>query len=204
MKNLVWIDSVKCLCMLFVYWLHVGTFSSHPLAFPIEYGPFFVNAFFFVSGYLLFRKFKSDNSSDTRLKTLKNIFFKICIPSMIFSTIDYIPKNIVNGVPMSVGGFAFDVMLRGTNWFTCALAVAELLLVVCFCFSKKVNTWRVLAFSIVFFVVGLLLKTNDVRILGNEYLPWFYKSGLMATLFLAWGGGILRHGKIYRQVPVQK
>ena len=203
MKNLVWIDSVKCLCMLFVYWLHVGTFSAHSLSFPIAYGPFFVNAFFFVSGYLLFRKFKSDNSLDAKLRTLKNIFFKICIPSMIFSTIDYIPKNIVNGVPMSVGGFAYDVMLRGTNWFTCALAVAELLLVVCFCFSKKVSTWRVLAASIVFFVVGLLLMINDVRILGNEYLPWFYKSGLMATLFLALGGGILRYGKIYRQVSVQ-
>ena len=89
MKNIIWIDWARCICMLFVYWLHVGMFSSAPIEFPISYGPFFVNAFFFISGYLLYKKLKNDNSKSTRANTAKGVLFKICIPSIIFSSFDF-------------------------------------------------------------------------------------------------------------------
>lgn len=188
MKNLIWIDTTKCICMLFVYWLHVGMFSSHPLSFPIQYGPFFVNAFFFISGYLLIKKHETNNTIDSRRRTLNNIFYKICIPSVIFSSIDFLPKSIIRNEPMSLGGYVTDVLLQGTQWFTCALAVAELLLLLTFCMMKRVTAMRIMSCSVILFIVGCTLQTKGITVCGNDYLPWFYKSGLMATLFLAMGG----------------
>ncbi len=55
-----WIDAVKAICMIAVYLLHSEAYYGIG---DISYGyvltPFYVNAFFFVSGYLLFKKYLS-------------------------------------------------------------------------------------------------------------------------------------------------
>lgn len=107
-KEIVWIDWVKFICIVFVYWCHVGQLGNNPCPVSIPYGPFFVNAFFFVSGYLIFRKqlgskvntqgFKEFFTMNTSGKgMLPNIFWKIAVPSALFSMIDYIPKRLVGG-----------------------------------------------------------------------------------------------------------
>lgn len=52
-----WIDSVKAICMIGVYILHSEAYYGIG---GVSYGycltPFYVNAFFFVSGYLFFKK----------------------------------------------------------------------------------------------------------------------------------------------------
>lgn len=56
-KNLHWVNAVKLLCMVFVFFNHSEIYSEHYVGWLDRiYIPFFVNAFFFVSGYLLFRK----------------------------------------------------------------------------------------------------------------------------------------------------
>ena len=107
-KEVVWVDWVKFICIVCVYWCHVGQLGNNPCPVSIPYGPFFVNAFFFVSGYLIFRKqlgtkvfsfclkeyFKSNTSKNGMLT---NMFWRIAIPSALFSMIDYLPKRIVGG-----------------------------------------------------------------------------------------------------------
>ena len=57
-KNILWINLLKGICMISVYLLHAEVYTG--LVLVKSYGfvlqPFYVNAFFFVSGYLLFRK----------------------------------------------------------------------------------------------------------------------------------------------------
>ncbi len=56
-KNIFWINAVKALCILAVYFVHCEIYygvSFQTLNDIIH--PVYVNGFFFVSGYLLFRK----------------------------------------------------------------------------------------------------------------------------------------------------
>lgn len=59
-KEIIWIDWVKFICMVFVYWCHVIQLGDNKSPLSIPYGPFFVNGFFFISGYLYFGKYLSD------------------------------------------------------------------------------------------------------------------------------------------------
>lgn len=67
-KEIVWIDWAKFICMLLVYWDHVMLYGYNSAPFIIPFRPFFVNAFFFISGYLIFLKQLSPNyiKLDTR------------------------------------------------------------------------------------------------------------------------------------------
>lgn len=57
MNKLNWVDAIKAICMIAVYLLHSEKYYGTA---GVSYGyvvqPFYVNAFFFVSGYLFFRK----------------------------------------------------------------------------------------------------------------------------------------------------
>ncbi len=56
-KDIVWVDWAKFIGMFFVYWCHIGMLCDTKFVFcPVPYGPFFVNIFFVVSGYLFFKK----------------------------------------------------------------------------------------------------------------------------------------------------
>ncbi len=55
--RLSWIDTTKAICMLCVFWAHSQHFcnwTGDDYSYIIK--PFYVNAFFFVSGYLFFKK----------------------------------------------------------------------------------------------------------------------------------------------------
>lgn len=52
----LWIDIVKAVCMLSVYLCHSEVYSGGKVLMGNLVHPFYVNAFFFVSGYLFFKK----------------------------------------------------------------------------------------------------------------------------------------------------
>lgn len=78
----------------------------------------------------------------------------------------------------------------GTYWFTSALVVAELVLLLLFC-SRKRNIWF---YTVICFALGvislLLVKYN----LANNSI-WMWKHGLVALIFLALGGLYWRYEK---------
>lgn len=56
-KNIVWINSLKAICVIAVFLVHCELYYGFDAG-VIDYlvHPFYVNAFFFVSGYLMLRK----------------------------------------------------------------------------------------------------------------------------------------------------
>lgn len=116
-----------------------------------------------------------------------NILFKICIPTILFSLIDSVPKVFI-GAGFSYYSLLWETFIRGGSWFTCALAVSQTILIMILFVYRKSCIWLVLCFSIIISVVGLLLFTYDYRLMKDEYSPWFFKSGMMAAVFLSLGG----------------
>lgn len=56
-KNIFWINAVKAICILAVYFVHCQIYYGCWLKnVNVFIHPVYVNAFFFVSGYLLMRK----------------------------------------------------------------------------------------------------------------------------------------------------
>ncbi len=69
-KSINWINVVKALCIIFVFLRHAGTYYGYSTGWVGEiYIPFYVNAFFFVSGYLLFWKQLSPPKIEESRKT---------------------------------------------------------------------------------------------------------------------------------------
>lgn len=56
-KNIFWINAIKAICIIAVYFVHCQIYCGCWLKYVnVFIHPVYVNAFFFVSGYLLFRK----------------------------------------------------------------------------------------------------------------------------------------------------
>ena len=93
-NNIGWIDLVKAICMISVYLLHVESYTG--MVWIKSYGhllqPFYVNAFFFVSGYLFFKKWIGEDRIDGFSRAeyvggIKNLFYKIVVPTIVFASI---------------------------------------------------------------------------------------------------------------------
>lgn len=56
-KHINWINFLKAICIIGVFYRHTENYFGYQLGLlHIFILPFYVNAFFFISGYLLFRK----------------------------------------------------------------------------------------------------------------------------------------------------
>ena len=88
-KNLYWINAVKGICMLAVFYVHCMLLYGLRIDFASSLiHAFYVNGFFFISGYLIFRKQLSfpcigesfiEYVSKDGKKLLENIFFSISV-----------------------------------------------------------------------------------------------------------------------------
>ena len=191
-KNQIsWIDSAKAICMLLVYVNHCEFYANGDF-FNIRpfYRLFFVNLFFFVSGYLFFRKQLSipvvvENRREylkgTGLQTFRNIIYRIFLPTIIFGFIFFFPKMIVRGSGFDFSYFFKDVILGNWCWFTSTLFVTELLLVIML--SSRIK-------SIYFYLFATIALWVIVERISHEsnYI-WHWQSGIMASSMLV-GGGI--------------
>ena len=55
-KNILWINLLKAICIIGVFWVHSANYFGVCTPLGTYILPFYVNGFFFISGYLLFRK----------------------------------------------------------------------------------------------------------------------------------------------------
>lgn len=193
LKSINWINALKALCIIFVFFRHSENYYEYHLGwFDGLFLPFYVNAFFFVSGYLLFWKQLSEprileEASEYAVGSGKALFHntlcRIIIPSIIFSTIEIVPSCIIQGRNIEMGYVLFKTIGGGTYWFTSALAVAELVLLALFC-TRKRNIWF---YSIVCFTLGVLgLTIVHLGILNKGF--WAWRQGLISLVFLSVGG----------------
>lgn len=118
---------------------------------------------------------------------VENVLYKIVIPTILFSIITFFPKLLLRGGDLSLSDGVEASVLGETYWFTCALAVSEFLIF--FVLLARVKSiWSFLLFGITTFIISLLFVRYEVYFFNNASAPWYYKSGLVATLFLAFGG----------------
>ena len=191
-ENLAWINWAKVICLFIVYLYHSesrsGFYISH-LDDLVE--PFFVNIFFVISGYLIFRKQLSPVVCGKVIKDwidcygrtyLSNLLFKIMIPTVLFGALLFVPKILMRGGEFNLNKFWGQSVGGGGLWFTPALAVAEFLLFLLF-IVRVVNPYKVLLFSC---VLGCLAYFFHCEGLSNY--PWYYQTGMCAMVFISIGG----------------
>ena len=118
---------------------------------------------------------------------MSNIVYKIIVPTILFSVINYFPKIILRGAGVDFWSFLRDTLLGGSLWFTCALAVSEIL-IGCILISRNNTIWFYLFSSVLLALMGVLLAKLDIQLLGDKNIPWYYKSGMVASLYLSFGG----------------
>ncbi len=180
-----WIDALKAICIICVYVYHTGFYYGIDYNFVFVIKPFYVNGFFFISGYLFFRSYmkKDRYLKKDYIVSIKNVLFRLVIPTILFSIILYLPKhyasaNGVNFIIYTFGGTAF--------WFTSALSVAQITFSTMFLSNIK-NVWTYTFLSTILLV--LLNMYGDIRSKeANEYFPWFWQTGLMYMFIMSLGG----------------
>ncbi len=183
--------------MIGVYLYHSRIYFSMEIPdYNLWLSPFYVNAFFFVSGYLFFRKQYSNKSWNNNIITnfkdqsssFLNILFRVVIPTILFSIILYFPKILFHSNQFNFKDFTIETFGGISFWFTSAFAVAQIFLLLLICFGIN-NLKKMLLSSFTLFIVGLYLNSlNETPITAATYFPWYYKTGLVYTFLMTLGG----------------
>lgn len=193
-KEIKWINYVRAICMFIIYASHcVSNYGfSIPYVFSVT-DPIYVNAFFFVSGYLFFRKQLSEPMILKDRKTyihnaggkyLQNIFFRLFVPSLIFSMFEYIPSRLLRGNTASISDALIKTIGGGTYWFTGALIVCQLILIALM-LTRINNIWFYFVCSFGFYALSVVLISTNLIPIPNY---WCFKQGLMCMIFVSLGG----------------
>lgn len=199
-NNISWVNTIKVLCMVLIYLNHSEIYCGSTIgSLRNIYLPFFVPAFFFVSGYLLFMKqlqtslismstkewFNSVSGGGKML--ILNMLHKIVLPSILFSFLIYFPKKILRGQALDLSGFLIETLGGCTYWFTSALVLGELILVLLLLTRVK-NIWFYVGIGILAAFLGYISFESGVIWTENSHFPWFWKSSLAAFCYLTLGG----------------
>ena len=183
-KSLHWVDAVKAICMISVYLLHSEAYyGTGGVSYGFFLQPFYVNAFFFVSGYLMFRKYMPMLTSGGWYSVgIANLFFRLVVPTLVFSSVIFLPKMIFHGDGCSAADYIWRVLGGTSYWFTSCLVVAQIILLSLF-LSRFHNVWLYTVAAVILGSVALFLRSQS-----DNPFPWYYKSGMLACFFMVMGG----------------
>lgn len=118
----------------------------------------------------------------------KNIFYRLIIPTILFSIIEFFPSHLLRGLTFDTGVFLYKTFGGGTYWFTAALVVAEILIFVML-LSRKKSIWFYLGVGVILYLIGHFLVSEEYSLFdAYPAFPWMYKHGLYAIVFLVIGG----------------
>lgn len=100
-KNIQWINHLKAICIIGVFYVHCNQYYGLQTNVVNNFiHPFYVIAFFFVSGYLLFRKQLSESFINQKIEEYvigggkilgTNILWRLIMPTILFSIIEFSP-----------------------------------------------------------------------------------------------------------------
>lgn len=197
-QHLTWIDNTKAICMICVYILHAEVYSGfEDVSYGLLFKPFYVNAFFFVSGYLFFRKWINTNIIHNigggYLSALESLMCRLMIPSLIFSAIVFIPKAFFHGADLNVMSFITNIFGGISYWFTSALFVAQAVLLTLVTILRRKDIWSYLLCSLLLFAIGWYLNYTRTENTAEAFLPWFWKTGIEYTLVMTLGGVYMKY-----------
>lgn len=123
--------------------------------------------------------------------------FRIVIPSVIFSLIEFLPSSLIQGRSIEISNFIFKTLGGQTYWFTSALVVAELLTLMMLLTRRK-SIWFYAIISIAIGVCGIWMAQNGITLLQKNW--WAYRQGLIAVMFLALGGLYWRYEQLLQNM----
>ena len=192
-KNIRWINYIRAICCIMIYYIHAEEFFEFSIKGLSKYIlPVYVNAYYFVSGYLLFKKqmplIENGNFQEGRKSFLLNILFRLVIASLIFSIIEFIPGSLLQRRDMSIQWLIEKTIWGRTYWFISSLVSAELILYGLFQ-SKIKNVWFYFITGIGLFAIGYILLLHHFRLTHLfESNPWQFDKGLVAIVFIVFGG----------------
>lgn len=190
-NRLHWIDTTKAICIICVYFAHCAAFTTGNINLIKAVSPFYVNAFFFISGYLLCKKYLQENTisnfaSQAYLSGVKTCIFKIVIPTIIFSSMICIPKALLHNYTIDYKILIIDIWGGSSFWFTSALAVAQLVILTLF-LTKNRNIFFYLVITALIFLATQYLCDFTPHP-ARFYFPWYWRTGLIYTFVLILGG----------------
>ena len=187
-KDIRWINYIRAICIIMIYYIHAQEFFEFSIQGLAKYVfPVYVNAFFFVSGYLMFKKLfplvSNDNLGEQGKRFLKNILFRLVIASLIFSIIEFVPSCLFSSKKITILGFVEKTIWGNTYWFISALVIAELLIFLLFLTRIK-SIWFYGISSIGFFILGLLHSFFKGNICVYFIIHRFVHSDLLFQIVL--------------------
>ena len=201
-KDIRWINYVRAICVIMIYYIHAQEFFEFSIQGLAKYiFPVYVNAFFFVSGYLMFKKLfpfvSDDNLGEKGKQFLKNILFRLIIASLIFSIIEFVPSCLFSSKKITILGFLEKTICGNTYWFISALVIAELIVYLLF-LTKIKNIWFYFVSSIGLFIIGMLCCNNGFLLFNVfEGNPWHFEKGFVSVIFLVLGGIFWKYESIF-------
>ena len=190
-NRLHWIDTTKAICIICVYFAHCVFFTTNDAILKKIVAPFYVNTFFFVSGYLLYKKYLqpaiiSNFSFSTYWSCIKTCIYRIVIPTIIFSSIVFLPKTLFHGQGFDYPMFILNTLGGCGFWFTAALAVAQIAIFTLF-LTKRRNIFFYLVVTICIFLLVQILCDFSPKP-AHSYFPWYWRTGLIYMFIITLGG----------------
>lgn len=191
-KRLHWVDTAKAVCIICVYIAHTYGFlgkSTAPCKLLVY--PFYVNTFFFISGYLLYKKHLISSSISTYSlnifkKGILDCIYRLAIPTIIFSTIIYLPKIFFHNQLFSFSTFLIEIFGGVSFWFTSALFIAQITILFIFLTRKQNFLFYLILTSIIFLTLQAFCDFTPQPAIN--YFPWYWRTGLIYTLIMTIGG----------------
>ena len=206
-KDINWINAVRALCIIMVYMVHCEAYYGLWLGWAnVFIHPVYVNAFFFVSGYLMFRKQLSQPAIDETLNhyvatwgtgraTLNNIIFRLWLPALLFSIVTFMPKVLLKGGATGIGEFLFDTLGGGTYWFISALLLCQMFTLILL-ITRQRSLWFYVAILVLMTIAGTMVLPYDGSI-PNYYA---FQLAPLCMGFMALGALYWRYEQLFNRL----
>lgn len=190
-QRLYWIDTTKAICIICVYYAHSVAFTIKDPNIKDIVTPFYVNTFFFISGYLLYKKYLQNHiienfTLQTYWNAVKNFICRIVVPTIIFSFIISIPKAKFHNYTIDYRTLFIDVLGGCSFWFTSALAVAQIVILTLFLTRNKNIFFYLVITALIFLITQYLCDFTPHP--ARFYFPWYWRTGLIYTFIITLGG----------------
>ena len=95
-----------------------------------------------------------------------NILYRICIPSILFSLINFLPSYILRGCSFDLITLGYKTIGGCTFWFTSALIVAEMILLLLLLTRKK-SIWFYFFSCAIVFSIGRYVVANNLVLFAS-------------------------------------
>lgn len=96
---------------------------------------------------------------------LLNIITQIVLPSILFATIEYIPKVILRGDLIRLDDYLWETIGGRTYWFTSALVVAQLILLTML-ITRYRKIWLYWIVSLEVLAYGMFMAHHNMIFMG--------------------------------------